>query len=280
MKQLMNTLDLRDWRSEQRDQGLTIAFVPTMGNLHEGHLSLVEAAREQADRVIVSLFVNPTQFGVGEDFDTYPRTLDEDMDKLQEAQVDAVFTPSSQDVYPVYPPRVTVKAGAISNILCGRARPGHFDGVVTVVAKLFNLVDPDVACFGEKDYQQLSVIREMVADLNFNTQIHSVPTERAADKLALSSRNSRLTLDERALAPELYKALTSVKDQCLQGRMTLDQIIRSVSDNLSLKGFEVDYLEVLNQDLTPVSTSSHKLIALIAAKLGSVRLIDNLQFDR
>jgi pantoate--beta-alanine ligase len=280
VKQILTAQDLRDWRSEQRDHGLKVAFVPTMGNLHEGHLSLVKAAQQQADRVIVSLFVNPTQFGVGEDFDTYPRTLDEDLDKLQEAKVDAVFTPAVGEVYPVYPPRVTVTAGAISGILCGRARPGHFDGVVTVVSKLFNLVEPDVACFGEKDYQQLSVIREMVADLNFNLKIHGVPTERAAYKLALSSRNSRLTPKERELAPELYKALTSVREQCLQGRMTIDQITRRASENLNQLGFTVDYLEVLSHDLTPVTPSSRKLIVLIAAKLGSVRLIDNLQFDR
>ena len=195
--------DLRTALKPLRNQ--KIALVPTMGNLHDGHLQLVKTAKQLADVVVVSIFVNPTQFGVGEDFDSYPRTLEADVAKLQSVGADMVFAPSSEEMYPSYPPQVQVLSGEITKVLCGVSRPTHFDGVGLVVSKLFNIVQPDVAVFGKKDYQQLAIIRQLVAELNFPIEIVGVDIVRADDGLALSSRTLYLSTDERHAAPRLQQ---------------------------------------------------------------------------
>ena len=256
-----------------------LALVPTMGNLHEGHLSLVEEARRHADTVIVSVFVNPTQFGAGEDFETYPRTLTADCDKLA-GLADAVFAPDTQTMYPVYPPEVTVRAGSAASGLCGASRPGHFDGVCTVVAKLFNLCEPHVACFGEKDFQQLSVIRQMARDLSMPVSVIGVPTMRAADGLALSSRNGFLSDAERALAVRLSQVILSIGAKLTQGEVNFGELETKGCKSLTDEGFVVDYVRILNEELEPPTLASHRLVVLVAAKLGSTRLIDNMTFSR
>lgn len=255
-----------------------IALVPTMGNLHEGHLSLVQLAKKYADVVVVSIFVNPTQFGVGEDFDSYPRTLDEDVKKLYGVGVDLVFAPSVDEMYPVYPPNVQVLSGDITKILCGQSRPTHFDGVGLVVSKLFNIVRPDVAVFGKKDYQQLAIIRQLNDELNFGIDIIGAEIVRADDGLALSSRNQYLTADERAAAPVLSQTLQAVA-KALQTAdiMDYDALIDAAKAKLQDAGFVVDYLEIYNQSLKTVSQSDDKLVILAAAWLGKARLLDNLE---
>lgn len=255
-----------------------IALVPTMGNLHDGHLSLVALAKQHADIVVVSIFVNPTQFGAGEDFASYPRTLDDDCQKLAKAGVALVFAPSVDEMYPVYPPNVQILSGSISKILCGQTRPTHFDGVGLVVSKLFNIVRPDVAVFGKKDYQQLAIIAQLVQELNFEIDIIGGEIVRADDGLALSSRNQYLTEQERAIAPRLAQALQQLAGELQSASVAdFDTMIQKTKDKLTYDGFTVDYLQVFNQQLQPASRHDKHLVILTACYLGKARLLDNLE---
>lgn len=268
--------DLKNELNPLRNQ--KIALVPTMGNLHDGHLSLVALAKQHADIVVVSIFVNPTQFGVGEDFASYPRTLDDDCQKLAKAGVALVFAPSVDEMYPVYPPNVQILSGSISKILCGQTRPTHFDGVGLVVSKLFNIVRPDVAVFGKKDYQQLAIIAQLVQELNFEIDIIGGEIVRANDGLALSSRNQYLTEQERAIAPRLAQALQQLAGELKSASVAdFDTMIQKTKDKLTCDGFTVDYLQVLNQQLQPASRHDKHLVILTACYLGKARLLDNLE---
>lgn len=267
--------DLKNELNPLRHQ--KIALVPTMGNLHDGHLSLVALAKQHADVVVVSIFVNPTQFGAGEDFASYPRTLDDDCQKLAKAGVALVFAPSVDEMYPVYPPNVQILSGSISKILCGQTRPTHFDGVGLVVSKLFNIVRPDVAVFGKKDYQQLAIIAQLVQELNFEIDIIGGEIVRADDGLALSSRNQYLTEQERAIAPRLAQALQQLAGALQSASVAdFDTMIQKTKDKLTYDGFTVDYLQVLNQQLQPASRHDKHLVILTACYLGKARLLDNL----
>lgn len=265
---------LAGWRAK----GERIAFVPTMGNLHEGHLSLVAKARELADRVVVSIFVNPLQFAQGEDLEAYPHTPREDSDRLQQAGVDLLFRPQEAEVYPDGREGLTfVEVPGVSEVLCGASRPGHFRGVATVVAKLFNIVQPDVACFGEKDYQQLTVLRRMTSELNFPVAIVGVPTERAADGLALSSRNGYLTTEERRIAPQLYQNLQTLAERIRSGETAWGQLEQQCAERLAAAGLRPDYISIRRAaDLALPAEGEKKLVILAAAFLGRARLIDNL----
>ena len=257
-----------------------IALVPTMGNLHEGHLTLAKIARTHADVVVVSIFVNPTQFGVGEDFDSYPRTLDADVAALSDVDVDFVFAPSVDEMYPTYPPNVQVLSGEITKLLCGKSRPTHFDGVGLVVSKLFNIVRPDMAVFGKKDYQQLAIIRQLNDELNFGIDIIGADIVRAEDGLALSSRNQYLSADERAVAPVLSQTLQALADKLARASIIdYDALIDDVKATLTQAGFVVDYLEIYNRQLQTVSQADKALVILVAAWLGKARLLDNLEVD-
>ncbi len=257
-----------------------IALVPTMGNLHEGHLTLAKIARTHADVVVVSIFVNPTQFGVGEDFDSYPRTLDADVAALSDVGVDFVFAPSVDEMYPTYPPNVQVLSGEITKLLCGKSRPTHFNGVGLVVSKLFNIVRPDVAVFGKKDYQQLAIIRQLNDELNFGIDIIGADIVRADDGLALSSRNQYLSADERAVAPVLSQTLQALADKLARASIIdYDALIDDAKATLTQAGFVVDYLEIYNRQLQTVSQADKALVILAAAWLGKARLLDNLEVD-
>ncbi len=273
--QIIHTIDqLRQWRA----QAGRVAFVPTMGNLHQGHLALVTAARQRADAVVVSIFVNRLQFGQGEDFDRYPRTLQEDADKLQHAGVDVLFAPDEHELYPHVSQAYNVEPPHLQNELCGRFRPGHFRGVATVVAKLFNIVAPDVACFGKKDYQQLAIIRGMVADLNFNVDIVPVDTGRAEDGLALSSRNAYLSPAERARAPQLYRLLSEMAAAIRSGRQDYAVLEQAAVAALQEQDWQVDYVEVRHADTLEVAhVGDPQVVIVAAARLGSTRLIDNIE---
>lgn len=268
--------DLKNELNPLRHQ--KIALVPTMGNLHDGHLSLVNLAKQHADIVVVSIFVNPTQFGADEDFASYPRTLDDDCQKLAKAGVALVFAPSVDEMYPVYPPNVQILSGSISKILCGQTRPTHFDGVGLVVSKLFNIVHPDVAVFGKKDYQQLAIVTQLVQELNFEIDIIGGEIVRADDGLALSSRNQYLTEQERAIAPRLAQALQQLAGELQSASVAdFDTMIQKTKDKLTCDGFTVDYLQVLNQQLQPASRHDKHLVILTACYLGKARLLDNLE---
>ncbi len=269
---------LRQQLNHWRQQGNSIAFVPTMGNLHAGHLALVEQARLRADKVVVSIFVNPLQFGPNEDFEHYPRTLEDDAAKLKSAAADLLFTPKVEEIYPAGHEQATrVEVPGVSQGLCGEQRPGHFTGVATVVAKLFNLVQPDVALFGEKDYQQLLVIRRMVVDLCFPIEVIGVATERDSDGLAMSSRNGYLSQAERQIAPKLYQALKQAADKLKQGRIDFTVLEQEGIEVLKSAGFEPEYFAIRDAAtlLTP-SPDTSGVVILAAAKLGQTRLIDNL----
>ena len=254
----------------------SVAFVPTMGNLHVGHLDLVRIARQHGRCVVVSIFVNPLQFGVGEDFDTYPRTLEADCAQLQ-GLADVVFAPSVAEMYPL-PQTMTVTPPPIASELCGAARPGHFSGVATVVLKLFNLVQPQVAVFGKKDYQQLHVIRQLVAQFNLPVEIIGGETVRAADGLALSSRNQYLSPAERGEAVFLSQTLQAVKQNLLSGVRDTAALERQAAEALAARGWRVDYVAIRSQATLAVPTSGEReLVVLAAAKLGITRLIDNLE---
>lgn len=250
-----------------------------MGNLHAGHLQLVSAAKLQADRLVVSLFVNPTQFGEGEDFSGYPRTLEADIDKLKTAGVDVVFMPATDTMYPEAS-MTEVCVSQLTENHCGAARPGHFNGVTTVVCKLFNIVQPDSAFFGEKDFQQLAVIRAMVADLNSPVEIIAVPTFREVDGLAMSSRNGYLTKEQRIQAVQLYQSLCAAKQVVLAKQSTYADIEKNTIQLLTAQGFRPDYFSICNRhNLQAATLEDRQLIILLAARLGKTRLIDNIQLD-
>lgn len=260
-----------------RMEGKRVALVPTMGNLHDGHMKLVDEAKARADVVVVSIFVNPMQFDRPEDLARYPRTLQEDCEKLNKRKVDLVFAPSVKEIYPNGTETHTyVDVPGLSTMLEGASRPGHFRGVSTIVSKLFNLVQPDIACFGEKDFQQLALIRKMVADMGFDIEIIGVPIMRAKDGLALSSRNGYLTAEQRKIAPGLYKVLSSIADKLQAGERDLDEIIAIAGQELNEKGFRADDIQIRDADtLLEVSENSKRAVILVAAWLGDARLIDN-----
>ncbi|MGD8379440.1 MAG: pantoate--beta-alanine ligase [Gammaproteobacteria bacterium] len=280
LRTVHNLADLRATVGRWRRDGERVAFVPTMGNLHAGHFRLVARARELGRRVVVSIFVNPLQFGPGEDYQTYPRTLDADTRGLAERDTDLVFAPDVDTMYPGgtgVTTRVTVPE--LSDILCGASRPGHFDGVTTVVNRLFNMVQPDVAVFGEKDYQQLQIIRRMVRDLAMPVSVEGVATEREADGLALSSRNQYLTAAERAVAPRLYQALSEAVAQIRDGRRDFAALQAESMAGLRSAGFQPDYFEVRDANSLSLPAPESRLVVLAAARLGRARLIDNLRVD-
>ncbi|PDM87350.1 pantoate--beta-alanine ligase [Escherichia coli] len=268
---------LRQQIRRLRMEGKRVALVPTMGNLHDGHMKLVDEAKARADVVVVSIFVNPMQFDRPEDLARYPRTLQEDCEKLNKRKVDLVFAPSVKEIYPNGTETHTyVDVPGLSTMLEGASRPGHFRGVSTIVSKLFNLVQPDIACFGEKDFQQLALIRKMVADMGFDIEIIGVPIMRAKDGLALSSRNGYLTAEQRKIAPGLYKVLSSIADKLQAGERDLDEIIAIAGQELNEKGFRADYIQIRDADtLLEVSENSKRAVILVAAWLGDARLIDN-----
>lgn len=266
---------VRAWHSA----GQRVALVPTMGNLHAGHLALVNEAKKKADRVVVSIFVNPTQFGVGEDFETYPRTEHEDQQKLDAIGTDLLFQPAVSEVY-APDAKTVVSVAGLSEWYCGAFRPGHFDGVATVVCKLFNMVQPDVALFGLKDFQQLTVIRAMVRDLDIPVEIIGVETLREASGLAMSSRNGYLTAEEKTVAAKLYQALCAARDAVLAGQ-SYQEIERAALQFLQESGFTPDYFSVCRaSDLQKAGADDVELVLLVAARLGKTRLIDNIYFSR
>lgn len=269
---------LQDFLNQARRDGKRIGFVPTMGNLHDGHARLLDAARQYCDCVAASVYVNPLQFGPREDFTSYPRTPEQDRALLQAHGTDIVFFPDDASMYPrgrEAHTRVTVPG--VSDILCGALRPGHFHGVTTVVNRLFNLVQPDRAFFGKKDYQQLLLIRLMVADLAIPVAVHGIDTVRAADGLALSSRNGYLTQEERRIAPTLYAALKTAA-QRMQAGETVSAVEAGARDALAAAGFAPEYVSVRRQsDLAPPAAGDRELAVLAAARLGRARLIDNLE---
>lgn len=268
---------LRQQIRRLRMEGKRVALVPTMGNLHDGHMKLVDEAKARADVVVVNIFVNPMQFDRPEDLARYPRTLQEDCEKLNKRKVDLVFAPSVKEIYPNGTETHTyVDVPGLSTMLEGASRPGHFRGVSTIVSKLFNLVQPDIACFGEKDFQQLALIRKMVADMGFDIEIVGVPIMRAKDGLALSSRNGYLTAEQRKIAPGLYKVLSSIADKLQAGERDLDEIIAIAGQELNEKGFRADDIQIRDADtLLEVSETSKRAVILVAAWLGDARLIDN-----
>lgn len=277
MEQLHGVAEVRERVAQWRHEGHTIGLVPTMGNLHDGHLSLVREARRHCDRVVVSIFVNPTQFGPGEDFDAYPRTLDADAARLREAGVEVLFAPTVDAMYPLGANRTWVDVDALGDYLCGADRPGHFRGVATVVSKLFNIVQPDVAVFGEKDFQQLAILRRMAAELLFPVRLIGAPTAREADGLAMSSRNGFLTETERARAPLLQQHLQDARRAVEQGERDYRALEKRIAVSLAEHGFDVDYVTVANATtLAPAAAEDRELVIAAAARLGRPRLIDNL----
>lgn len=269
---------LRERVCAWRGAGERVAFVPTMGNLHAGHLTLIGEARARAPRVVASIFVNPMQFGPSEDLDAYPRTLERDRERLEAAGCDLLFAPSAATMYPRGSALQTrVEVPGISDMLCGASRPGHFRGVATVVCKLFNMVQPDIALFGEKDFQQLLVIRLMTEDLAMPVEIIGVPTVRESDGLAMSSRNGYLSASERACAPALYRVLTSAK-QALRDGTAAEAVEQAALVALRQAGLAPDYVQVrVADDLRPATPADRDLVVLAAAYLGRARLIDNVR---
>ena len=278
----MNTVnsvaELRAAVARARGEGKCIGFVPTMGNLHSGHAALVTKAAQRADFVVASIFVNPLQFGAGEDLDKYPRTLAADQQTLVQAGCDLLFAPTVEEMYPDgMAGQTRVSVPQLSEGLCGASRPGHFEGVATVVSKLFNMVQPDLAVFGEKDFQQLAVIRAMVRDLNLPIQIIGEPTVRADDGLALSSRNGYLTPEQRAAAPHLYRVLSAMGEAISRGQRDFAALIADGQAQLEAAGFRKDYLEVRHAvTLRPAQADDRDLVVIAAAYMGNTRLIDNL----
>jgi pantoate--beta-alanine ligase len=280
MQIVKKVCDLRQVVNSWRLKGESVAFVPTMGNLHAGHLQLVKSAGQAADRVVVSIFVNPTQFGVSEDYETYPRTEQEDQLKLEAVNADLLFQPSVAEMYP--PEAITtVTVSGLSELYCGAFRPGHFAGVATVVCKLFNMVQPDIAFFGLKDFQQYTVIKTMVRDLNIPVEIIGIDTVRETSGLALSSRNGYLTEDEKKVAPKLYHGLCAARDSILTGEKNYELIEQLALHSLKQSGFDPDYFAICRRsDLKKAYAEDLDLVLLAAAKLGKTRLIDNVYFSR
>ncbi len=281
MQTFDNVSALREKITTRRQEGKTIAFVPTMGNLHNGHLTLVRKARSLADIVVVSIFVNPMQFDRAEDLNNYPRTLAEDASKLTAEGVDYLFTPTPEIMYPQGLENQTfVEVPGISYILEGASRPGHFRGVATIVTKLLNIVQPDVACFGEKDYQQLALIRQMVSDLCINTEIVPVATVRELDGLAMSSRNGLLTIEERQRAPVLARTMRWISSQIRTQKRDYASIIEDANDQLQAADMQPDEIFICDaKTLQPASDSSTQIVILMSAYIGTTRLIDNQVVD-
>ena len=265
--------------SSARQARKTIGFVPTMGNLHQGHLNLVREARKLCDVVVVSIFVNPIQFGPNEDFDSYPRTLEQDSNLLADVGCDIVFAPSVEQMYGTGQPRLTtISVSTITDDLCGAQRPGHFDGVAVVVTKLFNIVQPNFAFFGQKDFQQLAVIKQMVQDLNMPIEVIGVPIARAEDGLALSSRNGYLSDEHRQTAPVIYQSLKAAEANLRAGE-ELNHVLAKIKAELTIAGFVVDYVEARTPMLQTVGNFDQSVVLFVAAKIGKTRLIDNLQVN-
>lgn len=262
--------------SPARSARKIIGFVPTMGNLHEGHLNLVREARKLCDVVVVSIFVNPIQFGPNEDFENYPRTLEHDSHLLADVGCDIVFAPSVEQMYGNKPRFTNISVSDITNDLCGLQRPGHFDGVAVVVTKLFNIVQPNFAFFGQKDYQQLAVIRQFVRDLNIPLEVIGVPITRAEDGLALSSRNGYLTEEQRKIAPTIFQSLKAAEQELHNG-VSLVEVLENIKHTLTQAGFIVDYVEARTPELQKIEAFNQNVILFVAAKLGTTRLIDNVQ---
>ena len=275
MKILHTIAELRAWR----EQHTRVSFIPTMGNLHEGHLALVKLAQQYTHPVIVSIFVNPLQFGAGEDYTRYPRTLEADTATLSEMGIDAVFAPSVAELFP-QPQRYHIAPPALTNTLCGAYRPGHFNGVTTIVMKLFQLVQPTIAVFGKKDYQQLTLIRGMVEDFSVPVTLIAGETIRTADGLALSSRNGFLSTDERELAPTLYQQLTAITHALQHGERNYAQLEKTAINFLSTLGWQVDYIAICDWQLQPADAQTQQWVILGAARLGNTRLIDNIEYTK
>lgn len=271
--------ELRDRVRQWRQNGERIAFVPTMGNLHAGHGKLVEAARRCATRVVVSVFVNPLQFGPNEDFDSYPRTPEDDRRLLESLQVDVLFVPEVEDMYPHgQATTARVQVPELDSILCGAFRPGHFTGVATIVTKLLNLVQPDVALFGEKDFQQLMIIRRAANDLCMPIEIVGVDTMRESDGLAMSSRNRYLSPEDRAVAPVIYQTLETTRQQIEAGSRNFEALERAGFEALKRAGFRPDYFSIRDAaTLAAPSPKSAEVVILTAARIGRARLIDNVR---
>ncbi|MCC8366130.1 pantoate--beta-alanine ligase [Xenorhabdus sp. PB61.4] len=270
--------EIRRWRQA----GKRIAFVPTMGNLHDGHMALVDTAKAQADVVIVSIFVNPMQFDREDDLVNYPRTLQEDCEKLSRRHVDIVFAPNANEIYPhgLNDSQTFVEVPELSHMLEGASRPGHFRGVTTVVSKLFNLTQPDLAYFGEKDFQQLQIIRKMITDMAYDITLVSVPIVRDKKGLALSSRNSLLSTEEKKIAPQLNQIMQRAAEKLKSGERNIEHLLEIVSTDLREEGFVPDELFIRDaENLQPLAPQSKKAVILIAAWLGKTRLIDNQQVD-
>ncbi|AFT66466.1 MAG: pantoate--beta-alanine ligase [Cycloclasticus pugetii] len=276
IKELQNALH------KHRQANKKIAVVPTMGNLHEGHLALVKTAQQHADIVVVTLFVNPTQFGANEDLDSYPRTFQDDCDKLDALNTSILFAPNIDEMYPLGGDQTThVHVPNMTQVLCGASRPGHFDGVTTIVSKLFNITRADIAIFGEKDYQQLAVIRRMVNDLNIPIKIIGKPIVREPDGLAMSSRNGYLSEKERRIAPRLHQLLQTIKQEIIEGNHDLNSLESHAITDLIEAGFKPDYLQIYQRnELRPATENDKEIIILAAAFLGSTRLIDNIYVNR
>ncbi|SHJ52358.1 pantoate--beta-alanine ligase [Cycloclasticus pugetii] len=276
IKELQNALH------KHRQANKKIAVVPTMGNLHEGHLALVKTAQQHADIVVVTLFVNPTQFGANEDLDSYPRTFQDDCDKLDALNTSILFAPNIDEMYPLGGDQTThVHVPNMTQVLCGASRPGHFDGVTTIVSKLFNITRADIAIFGEKDYQQLAVIRRMVNDLNIPIKIIGKPIVREPDGLAMSSRNGYLSEKERRIAPRLHQLLQTIKQEIIEGNHDLKSLESHAITDLIEAGFKPDYLQIYQRsELRPATENDKEIIILAAAFLGSTRLIDNIYVNR
>ena len=265
----------REWQSEKQ----VIAFVPTMGNLHNGHLRLVKEAKKYASRLVVSIFVNPLQFGPDEDLDAYPRTIEQDKASLAELGVDVLFMPKVSDIYSRGLEQQTfVEVPGLSYMICGASRPGHFRGVASIVCKLFNMVQPNMAFFGEKDFQQLQVIKAMVTDLSMNLTIHGVTTEREFDGLAMSSRNNYLDKKQREIAPRLYKLIANIAEEIKAGRRDFSILLQENRDRLASIGFKPDYIDIRSaSSLLQPSHEDTELVILGAGFLGKTRIIDNIQ---
>jgi len=281
MQSITEIKSLRSQIKAWRQAGLSVALVPTMGNLHRGHFSLVEKAKTLADKVVVSIFVNPMQFGANEDLDNYPRTLNEDKQSLAELETDIVFTPSVETIYPNgLGAQSFVDVPDISLGYCGGSRPGHFRGVATIVTKLFNLVQPDYACFGEKDFQQLQVIKTMARDLSIPVEVIGVPTMREVSGLAMSSRNGYLSEAQKTTATVLFKTLNTCAEQLKSGEKDFVKLESLAKQSLEQAGLKPDYFEIAQRDTLKTATlKDTKFVILAAAYFGNVRLIDNIQVE-
>jgi pantoate--beta-alanine ligase len=281
MKIIQSPLDIQQQMLALKAQGKTIGFVPTMGNLHQGHLSLIEIAKQKSDISVASIFVNPMQFGEGEDLDSYPRTMSEDIRKLESLNVDYLFTPSNESIYPLgKDSHTSVEVNRMTDTLCGASRPGHFRGVTTVVNILFNIIQPNIAVFGKKDYQQYQVIKAMVKDLMLPIEIIGGEILREANGLAMSSRNGYLTVQEKTRASQLRKIILQTAEQLKQGKESIDAIKQMATEQLESSGFKKDYFEIVNQlDLADAKASDKKLLISAAAWMGKPRLIDNMELE-